>query len=71
MKLNKIIFSDKTAIQRGHGSRREYYRRKGNNKVGKELVFTRNKSKFSELFLDFYKEDSITFSIIYKLSLYI
>jgi hypothetical protein len=29
--LSKIVFLDKAAIQRGHGSQREYYRKRGNN----------------------------------------
>ena len=48
--LNKIIFTDESAIQRGHGSRREYYRKRGNNKTGKEMVSTKNKSKFFKYF---------------------
>jgi hypothetical protein len=44
--LSKIVFLDKAAIQRRHGSQREYYRKRGNNRVGRELVSIRNKSKF-------------------------
>jgi transposase len=60
--LNKIIFSDESAIQRGHGSRTEYYRKRGNNKVGKELVSTKNRSKFFKLFfLQNYREKGLFF----------
>ena len=39
----KIIFSDESAIERGHGSRQEYYRKKGNCKLGEGLVSNRNR----------------------------
>jgi hypothetical protein len=44
--LNKVIFLDEAAIQRGHGSRRQYYRKKGNSRVGREMVNSTSKSKF-------------------------
>jgi hypothetical protein len=31
--LNKVIFLDEATMQRGHGSRREYYRSRGNSRV--------------------------------------
>ena len=39
----KIIFSDESAIERGHGSRQEYYRKKRNCKLGEGLVSNRNR----------------------------
>jgi len=44
--LNKVIFSDKYSIQRGHGSRAEYHRKRRNKKLGKELVSSYLTSKF-------------------------
>jgi transposase len=44
--LNRIIFSDESAIQRGHGARQEYYRKRSNKKVGKEMVSTKGRSTF-------------------------
>ena len=44
--LNKIVFSDEAAIERGKGGRKEYYRKKRNNKVGKELVSRTNRGTF-------------------------
>jgi transposase len=49
--FSKIIFSDESAIQRGHGSRPQYYRKRGNNKVGRELFSANNKSKFFKYFI--------------------
>jgi transposase len=46
--FNKVIFSDESSIQRRHGARQEYYRKRRNNKVGKELVSTTNTSKFKK-----------------------
>ena len=43
--LNKVIFSDKLAIQRGYGLRREYYRKKRNKKVRREMVSSKNRCK--------------------------
>jgi transposase len=47
--FSKIIFSDESGIQRGHGARTEYYRKKAQNKVGKEMISTKNKSKFKNI----------------------
>ena len=47
--LNKIIFSNESSIQRGHGARPEYYRKRGKIRVGKYLVSIANKSKFFKL----------------------
>ena len=44
--FKKVIDSDESAIKRRHGARQEYYRKRGNNKVGKEIVSTKNKSMF-------------------------
>ena len=47
--FNKIVFSDESAIQRRHGARTEYSRKRYNKKVGKDLVSTTNRSKFKIL----------------------
>ena len=47
--FSKIIFSDESGIQRGHGARTEYYRKRAQNKVGKEMISTKNKSKFKNI----------------------
>ena len=47
--FNKIIFLDKSAIQQGHRSRTEYYRKRRNNQVGKELVSTGNRGTFKNI----------------------
>jgi len=47
--FNKVIFSDESAIQRRHGARTEYSRKRYNKKVGKDLVSTTNRSKFKIL----------------------
>ena len=44
--FSKVVFSDKSAIQRGHGARTEYYRKRRNNRVGTALVSTTNRSTF-------------------------
>ena len=46
--LKKIIFSDKSFIQRGHGARQEYYRKFSSIKARRQLVSTTNKSKFKK-----------------------
>ena len=46
--LKKVIFSDESSIQRGHGARQEYYRKSGSIKAGRQLVSTANKSKFKK-----------------------
>lgn len=43
--FSKVIFSDESSIQRGHGARNEYVRKRQNKRVGKEFVSTTNKSK--------------------------
>ena len=43
--LNKIVFSDEAAIERGKGGRREYYRKRQKNRVSKELVSRTNRGK--------------------------
>ena len=47
--FNKIIFSDESAIQRGHGARTDYSRKRYNKRVRKDLVSTTNRSKFKIL----------------------
>ena len=44
--FNNIVFSNKAAIKRGKGGRREYYRKRQNNRVGIELVSRTNRGKF-------------------------
>jgi len=44
--LKKIIFSDESSIQRGHGARQEYYRKFGSIKAGKQMISSTNKSTF-------------------------
>ena len=39
----KIIFSNESAIERGHESKQEYYRKKRNCKLGEGLVSNRNR----------------------------
>jgi len=46
LNLNKVIFSDECSIQRGHGSRAEYFRKRRNKKLGKELVSKHSTSKY-------------------------
>src|SRR5205085_8577281 len=47
--LKKIIFSDESSIQRGHGARQKYYRKFGSIKARRQLVSTTNKSKFKNI----------------------
>jgi len=47
--FNKIVFSDESAIQRRHGARTKYSRKRYNKKVRKDLVSTTNRSKFKIL----------------------
>jgi transposase len=44
--FKKVIFSDESAIQRGHGARTEYCRKRQNKRTGREQVSTTNRSKF-------------------------
>ena len=48
--FNKVIFLDECSIQRGHGSRAEYIRKKRNKKLRKELISSYSTSKFSTTF---------------------
>ena len=48
--FSKVIFSDESAIERGHGARAEYYRRRRNRSVGKEKVSSSSTSTFFKLF---------------------
>jgi transposase len=47
--FNKIIFSDELGIQRGHGARTKYYQKRAQNQVGKQMVSSKNKSKFKNI----------------------
>jgi transposase len=60
--FSKVIFSNKSAIQRGHGSRGEYYRKKGNSKVGKEMVSTKNSSKYFNILSNLKKSSPCSLS---------
>ena len=46
LNFSKVIFLNESAIQRGHGARTEYYRKRRNNRIGRALVSTTNRSKF-------------------------
>ena len=46
--FNKVIFSDESSIQRRHGARQEYVRKRRNKKTGPEQVSTTNTSKFKK-----------------------
>jgi len=48
IKLNKIVFSDESTIERGHGARPEYARTKGRKVGGRRIVSSKNKSKFEK-----------------------
>jgi len=48
IKLNKIVFSDESTIERGHGARPEYARTKGRKVGGRRIVSSKNKSKFDK-----------------------
>ena len=47
--FNKVIFSDESAIERGHGTRGEYFRRREKFKVGRKMVASGSTSKFNNL----------------------
>lgn len=42
--FNKVIFSDESAIQRGHGARAELYRKKGVKKSNMQIAATTSRS---------------------------
>jgi hypothetical protein len=44
--FKKIIFSDECGVERGHGSRSEYTRKRGNSKGGRTLVSSKTTSTF-------------------------
>lgn len=56
--FDKIIFSDESGIQRGHGSRSEYSRKRQNKPQNPKIYSTKNKSKF-KIFLYYLKDYSI------------
>ena len=43
IRLDRIIFSDESAIQRGRGYRGEYVRKRQNKRQGREQVSTANR----------------------------
>jgi transposase len=47
--LKKVIFSDESSIERGHGARPEYARKKGKKLPGKEMISSTNKSTFQNI----------------------
>jgi len=47
--LNKVVFSDESTIQRGHGARPEYSRSKGKKVGGRRIVSSKNKSTFKNI----------------------
>ena len=47
--LKKVIFSDESSIERGHGARPEYARKKGKRLPGKEMISSTNKSTFKNI----------------------
>src|SRR5436309_480784 len=49
IKLKKVIFSDESSIERGHGARPEYARKKGKRLPGKEMISSTNKSTFKNI----------------------
>lgn len=62
--ITKTIFSDESGCQRGHGARSEFFRKRGNKRLGRGLVSTTNTSK---LYLTTFLNLSYT---IYLLFLY-
>ena len=44
-----IIFLDKLAIQRGHGTRQEYYRKRGKIRARRKMISISNRSKFLKI----------------------
>ena len=46
--FNKVIFLDESSIQRRHGARQEYVRKRRNKKTGPEQVSTSNTSKIKK-----------------------
>ena len=47
--LKKVIFSDESSIERGHGARPEYARKKEKKRPGKEMISSTNKSTFKNI----------------------
>ena len=46
--FTKVIFSDESSIQRRHGARQEYVRKRRNKRTGPEQVSTTNSSEFKK-----------------------
>jgi transposase len=46
---SRIIFSDESGIQRGQGARTEYYQKRAQNRVSRQMVSSKNKSKFKNI----------------------
>jgi transposase len=64
IKVNKIVFSDESTIERGHGARPEYARTKGRKVGGRRIVSSKNKSKFFKI------PNRLYYPIFYSLSFY-
>ena len=62
--LKKVIFSDESSIERGHGARPEYARKKGQKLPGREMISSKNKSTFENI------SNRLYFSIFPSLSFY-
>ena len=51
IRLDRIIFSDESAIQRGRGYRGEYVRKRQNKRQGREQVSTANRCKLKKILI--------------------
>ena len=67
--LYQIVFSNKAAIKRGKGGRREYYRKRQNNKVSKELVSLINRGKFKRNSNKLFQANQV--SLLYSINFFI
>ena len=47
--LKKVIFLDESSIERGHGARPKYTRKKGEKLPGRERISSKNKSTFKNI----------------------
>ena len=68
--VTKIIFSDESGIQRGHGARSEFFRKRGKKRLGQALVSTTNTSKLYLIIL-LYLTTTIYLRIFYFIRLFI
>ena len=63
--LKKIIFSDESGIEAGHGARQEYYRKRGKKEPGRSRISMNNRSTFKN------KPSRLYFFIFSLLSFYL